>query len=85
MVATPDQKNVGNGFQPIGVLVTGTCIHRGFIRKVITHRIGQIGKQGFLEFSDMIHTLVCYHEITATLRRMMYGYTKVSEKVPREE
>ena len=50
---TPDQKIVGNGFQPIGILVTGNCIHQGFKQKVITHLIGQIGTQGFLEFSDM--------------------------------
>ena len=49
-----DQKIVGNGFYAIGILVTGNCIHQGFIRKVVTHRIGQIGKQRFLEFSDMV-------------------------------
>ena len=40
--------------------MTGNCIHEGFIRKVRTHRIGQIGTQGFLEFSDMIRAIYLY-------------------------
>ena len=43
MYDDPDQKIVGNSFQPIGGLITGNCIHQGFRRKVTVDVIGQIG------------------------------------------
>ena len=44
IVLSTDQKN---SFQPIGVLITGNCIHQGFRWKVTADVIGQIGNIQF--------------------------------------
>ena len=47
MSILPDQKIVGNSFQPIGGLISGNCIHQGFRQKVTVDAIGQIGNIQF--------------------------------------
>ena len=76
-----DQKIVGNGFQPIGIQIIGNCIHEGFSRKVITHRIGQIGTWDFLEFSDMNFETIT--SLPVVQRELFYSFLETMRVIIR--
>ena len=50
----PDQKIVGNSFQPIGVIITGNRIHRSFMLTGTEDPIGQLGCDTKQEFSSIL-------------------------------